>query len=70
MLRIVVGWITIITGRTVAWIIAPAVFAGMCLEQSYGFIRLTQDKENYYEILSSQMDQHKGADQCEIHLLA
>ena len=31
---------------------APAVFAAMCLEQGSGSLRLTQDKENYCEILS------------------
>ena len=32
--------------------IAPAAFAAMCLEQGSGSFRLTQDKENYCEVLS------------------
>ena len=31
---------------------APAAFAAMCLEQGSGSLRLTQDKENYCELLS------------------
>ena len=31
---------------------APAAFATMCLEQGSGSLRLTQDKENYCEVLS------------------
>ena len=33
-------------------LLAPAAFATMCLEQGSGSLRLTQDKENYCEVLS------------------
>jgi hypothetical protein len=31
---------------------SPAAFAGVCLEQGSGSLRLTQDKENCCELLS------------------
>jgi hypothetical protein len=36
---------------------APAVFAAKCLEQGSGSLRLAQDKQSEYEILSQQVDQ-------------
>jgi len=42
---------------------SPGAFAGVCLEQGSGSLRLTQDKENCCELLSLWLDQNKGAGQ-------